>query len=155
MPSAQNRAYTLLIFFSCLVWVHLFPDVSSIFPRLASVRHGGGRGQLPKSQAGAVQCRMIYSRAACAAIVLVVVLTVLTSLLFPAMQGPYSVVHGPATEFRALRLAAIAHASILHGAMHSIRGSYPSAPLVVSRLKVSEIIPDSEAMPDCSTILRC
>ena len=58
--------------------------------------------------------------------------------LFPSVQGPYSVVHGPATAFRAAPSAAIAHASIVHGAMYSIRNSSGSPPLVVARLTLSK-----------------
>jgi len=68
----------------------------------------------------------------------VLVLTILTIFFFPSVQGPYSVVHGPATAFRAAPSAAIAHASIVHGAMYSIRNSSGSPPLVVARLTLSK-----------------
>ena len=73
-----------------------------------------------------VDSPMIHSRTRCE-LTLVVILSVLTIFLFPSMQGPYSVVRGPATAFRAARSAAIAHASIVQGAMHSIRNS-PGSP---------------------------
>ena len=69
---------------------------------------------------------------------MVLVLTILTIFFFPSVQGPYSVVHGPATAFRAAPSAAIAHASIVHGAMYSIRNSSGSPPLVVARLTLSK-----------------
>jgi len=74
-----------------------------------------------------VDSPMIHSRTRCE-LTLVVILSVLTIFLFPSMQDPYSVVRGPATAFRAARSAAIAHASIVQGAMHSIRNSPGSPP---------------------------
>jgi len=74
-----------------------------------------------------VDSPMIHSRTRCD-LTLVVILSVLTIFLFPSMQGPYSVVRGPAIAFRAARSAAIAHASIVQGAMHSIRNSPGSPP---------------------------
>jgi hypothetical protein len=47
------------------------------------------------------------------------------------------------------------HASIVHGAMHSIRNSSGSPPLVVARLTLSKTGSHSEAIPECSATLRC
>lgn len=80
-----------------------------------------------KARRRAVDSPMICSRTRCE-LTLLVILSVLTIFLFPSMQGPYSVVRGPATAFRAARSAAIAHASIVQSAMHSIRNSPGSPP---------------------------
>lgn len=48
---------------------------------------------------------------------LLAILVVLMVFLFPAFQGPYSVVHGPATAFRATWSARIAYVSIVQGAL--------------------------------------
>lgn len=80
-----------------------------------------------KARRRAVDSPKIRSRTRCE-LTLVVILSVLTIFLFPSMQGPYSVVRGPATAFRAARSAAIAYASIVQGAMHSIRNSPGSPP---------------------------
>jgi hypothetical protein len=53
-----------------------------------------------KARTRAVDSPMICSRTRCELIV-VVILAVLTIFLFPSVQGPYSVVRGPATAFRA------------------------------------------------------
>jgi hypothetical protein len=74
-----------------------------------------------------VDSPMIHSRTRCE-LTLVVILSILTIFLFPSMQGPYSVVRGPATAFRAAQSAAIAHAPIVQGTMHSIRNSPGSPP---------------------------
>jgi hypothetical protein len=49
-------------------------------------------------------------------IVVLAVLSILTILVFPAEQGPYSVVHGPATAFQAARAAARLRIAIVQGA---------------------------------------
>jgi hypothetical protein len=107
-----------------------------------------------KARRRAVDSPMISSRTGCE-LTVVLVLTILTIFFFPSVQGPYSIVHGPATAFRAARSAAIAHASIVHGAMHSIRNSSGSPPLVVARLTLSKTGSHSEAIPECSATLRC
>ena len=79
-----------------------------------------------KSRRRTVESPMIHRRTR-SELTLAVILSVLTIFLFPPMQGPYSVVRGPAIAFRAARSAAIAHASIVQGAMHSIPNS-PGSP---------------------------
>lgn len=93
----------------------------------------GGVMAIDKARSRAVDSPMICSRTRCE-LTVVVILAVLTIFLFPSVQGPYSVVRGPATAFRAARSAAIAHASIVQGAMRSIRNSPGSPRLVFARL---------------------
>ena len=50
-------------------------------------------------------------------VTLLAILVGLMVFLFPALQGPYSVVHEPATAFRATRSARIAYVSIVQGAL--------------------------------------
>ena len=140
---------------------YLFPASSELrsFPtrvrfslRPASVKRGAMA--IGKARRRAVDSPVISSRTGCE-LTVVLVLTILTIFFFPSVQGPYSVVHGPATAFRAARSAAIAHASIVHGAMYSIRNSSGSPPLVVARLTLSKTGSHSEAIPECSATLRC
>ena len=108
--------------------LRFLPNAGSISARPASVKRGRGVAMaIGKPRRRTVDSPMIHSRTRCE-LTLVVILSVLTIFLFPSMQGPYSVVRGPATAFRAARSAAIAHASIVQGAMHSIRNSPGSPP---------------------------
>lgn len=87
-------------------------------------------------------------------VTLLAILAVVMVFLFPAVQGPYSVVHGPATAFRATQSARIADVSIAQGALHLIRE--PIVPLLVeTRSSLSKTASPSGAMPDCNTNLRC
>jgi hypothetical protein len=86
---------------------------------------------------------------------IVAVVCILTIFLFPSMQGPYSVVNGPATALQAARYALRLQASIVQAAS-SLLGSNAISPLVV----FSWIpLPDSgfrlTALADRDTILRC
>jgi len=107
-----------------------------------------------KARRRAVDSPMISSRTGCE-LTVVLVLTILTIFFFPSVQGPYSVVHGPATAFRAARPAAIAHASIVHGAMHSIRNSSGFDAAGCGSVDPLENGIASEAIPECSATLRC
>ena len=84
------------------------------------------------------------------------VLSVLTIFLFPGVQGPYSVMHGPATAFQAARAAARVRVAIVQGALSSL-GNWLTIipPLVVARLSLSDTEFQSVSLPECNTILRC
>jgi hypothetical protein len=58
------------------------------------------------------------------------VLCVLMVFLFPAVQGPYSAVHGPATALQAARAAVRLRVAIAQAALGSVR-NYPIAPVVL------------------------
>ena len=57
------------------------------------------------------------------------VLCVLMIFFFPVMQGPYSVVHGPATALQAARAAARLRMAIEQSALNSL-GNFLISPLV-------------------------
>ncbi len=86
---------------------------------------------------------------------LLTVLCVLTIFLFPAMQGPYPVVNGPATAFLAARSALRVQIAIVQAALNS-HGNPPISSLAVF---ASTTLPTAEseatASPKHSTILRC
>lgn len=86
---------------------------------------------------------------------LLVIPTILLIFFFPSPQGPYSVVHGPATAFRGLRSAARAHASIAHG-MSSIVDN-PRVLLVAALMW--PVPPKSQSHPvqkaESEVVLRC
>ena len=81
------------------------------------------------------------------------VLCVLGIFFFPAIQGPYSVVHGPVTALLAARTAIRLRISIAQAAL--------SAHSLISRLTVLSRVPlwnkESQltAIPEFSAILRC
>jgi len=62
---------------------------------------------------------MIPDRIGCELAVLTI-LCVLMIFFFPLMQGPYSVVHGPATALQAARAAARLQIIIVQGALNSL-----------------------------------
>lgn len=97
---------------------------------------------------------MIPSRGGCELAVLAV-LGVLTIFLFPAMQGPYSVVHGPATALQAARAAASLQAAIVLGARRSLNNCLISPIVVLSWMSFPEGGSQAVTLPECNTILRC
>lgn len=97
---------------------------------------------------------MISGRIGCE-LAVVAVLCVLMIFLFPSMQGPYSVVHGPVTALLAARVAAGVHTAIVQAAFRSL-GNYLISPLaVLFWMSLPEAGFHSVAMPECSSILRC
>ena len=86
---------------------------------------------------------------------ILVLLCVLALFLFPAMQGPYSAVHGPVTALQSARSAARLRVSIVRSALHVLRDSSISLLVVWSwrTLSHSEIRPF--ASRDSSSVLRC
>jgi hypothetical protein len=97
---------------------------------------------------------MISGRSGCELAVLAV-LSVLTIFLFPGVQGPYSVMHGPATAFQAAQAAARLRTAIVQSALNSL-GNFPIPALTVlswmSHLNAELHLDD---LPEYSTILRC
>ncbi len=83
------------------------------------------------------------------------VLCVLMIVLFPAMQGPYSVVHGPATALQAARAAARLRTAIVHGAFNSLGNCLISPLVVLSWMPLSPAEFQSISLPEYNTILRC
>jgi type II secretory pathway pseudopilin PulG len=97
---------------------------------------------------------MIPGRGGCELAVLAV-LGVLTIFLFPAMQGPYSVVNGPATALQAARVAARLQTAIVQDACRSLGNCRISSLAVLSWMSLPEADFQTVALPACSTILRC
>ncbi|MGC1453011.1 MAG: hypothetical protein WA830_23515 [Candidatus Sulfotelmatobacter sp.] len=83
------------------------------------------------------------------------VLCVLMIFFFPVMQGPYSVVHGPATALQAARAAARLRIIIVQGALNS-QGNILISPLVLlSWMLLSQAEFRSLSLLEYNTILRC
>ena len=80
------------------------------------------------------------------------VFCVLMIFLFPAMQGPYSVVNGPVTALLAARAAVRLRIAIVQGALNSV-GNYLVSPLSGMSLSPAEF--QSISLPEYNTILRC
>ncbi len=83
------------------------------------------------------------------------VLCVLTIFLFPAMQGPYSAVHGPVSALQAARAAARLRVAIVQGALRSLGNSLVSPLVVLGWMPLREAYLHSGALSGCATILRC
>lgn len=98
--------------------------------------------------------RMISGRIGCELAVLAV-LCVLTIFLFPAMQGPYPVVHGPVTALQAARAALRVQFAIVQAALNS-HGNSPISPLAVfSSMSLPTTQLEATGSPELNTILRC
>ena len=83
------------------------------------------------------------------------VFCVLMIFLFPAMQGPYSVVNGPVTALLAARAAVRLRIAIVQGALNSV-GNYLVSSLVgLSWMSLPPAEFQSISLPEYNTILRC
>jgi hypothetical protein len=82
-------------------------------------------------------------------------LCVLMVFLFPAVQGPYSVVHGPATALQAARAAVRLRVAIAQAALGSV-SNYPISLLVfMTWMSPSQAELRSVGFSGYDTILRC
>jgi hypothetical protein len=68
---------------------------------------------------------------------LLAVLSVLMIFLFPAMQGPYSAVHGPATALQAARAAVRVKVAIVQAAGPNSENGRISAPTILTSMSIS------------------
>lgn len=96
---------------------------------------------------------MIPGRIGCELPVLAV-LCILTIFLFPAMQGPYSAVHGPATALLADRAALQLRGARVQAA-NCLRNCLITSLLELSGTGVSGLKFQPAILPECNTILRC
>jgi len=91
------------------------------------------------------------------ALALIAVICVLSIFFFPAMQGPYSVVHGPVTALLAARAAAGLRMSIA-GVRH-VRDRLAGAHFVWAQSLWMAIpfleFPNNSLSAECSPVLRC
>lgn len=101
---------------------------------------------------------MISGRIGCELAVLAVV-CVLMIFLFPAMQGPYCVVHGPVTALLAAQAAFRLRMAIVQAALSSLSNGQISSLLslscILSWLSFSNTEFYSLRLSESSTILRC
>jgi hypothetical protein len=83
------------------------------------------------------------------------ILCVLTVFLFPAIEGPYSVVHGPVTALQSARAAARLRVAIVQAALNSPGHWLAPALLLLSRMSLPNTAIQSVGSPECNTVLRC
>jgi hypothetical protein len=83
------------------------------------------------------------------------VLCVLTIFLSPAVQGPYSVVHGPVTALQAARAALSVQIAIVQAALSSQGNPSISRAAVFSWMSFPSSESESASLAERSTILRC
>ena len=122
------------------------------YPTDRSVRRIWGGAE--SSDIITITLQMIPGRIGCELAVLTI-LCVLMIFFFPLMQGPYSVVNGPATVFQAARAAARLRIVIVQGALNAL-GSFLISPLaILSWMLLSQAEFRSASLPEHSTILRC
>jgi len=98
---------------------------------------------------------MIFPRRIGHEIALLTVLSVLVIFLLPGVQGPYSVVHGPASALQAARAAVRVKVAIEQSALTSPTNAAISAAIVLCLMSLSNPKFRSVGSPDYSSILRC
>jgi len=85
---------------------------------------------------------------------MVAVFCVLTILLFPSVQGPYSVVNGPVTALQASRAAIHLRIAIMQAAFRSL-GNFLASPALFFWLVAPQAESCPGRLPQISAILRC
>src|SRR5580698_5366369 len=83
------------------------------------------------------QTCMISGRRIGCEVAVLAVLSVLAIFLFPGVQGPYSVVHGPASALQAARAAVRLRIAIVQSALGSLANAVFSAVVIISWMSVS------------------
>ena len=92
------------------------------------------------------------------AFAILAVFCVLTIFLFPAMQGPYSVVNGPVTALLSLRAAACLRLRIVRAGLSRVRSRVKRAGLAMCQVVGTAILAAGfqDGLPSgCTSILRC
>lgn len=86
---------------------------------------------------------------------LLALVCVLTIFLFPAMQGPYSAVHGPVSALQAARAAARLRVAIVHSARKS--SGYFALPALLALSSIDTAVVECRplGLAECDSILRC
>jgi hypothetical protein len=97
---------------------------------------------------------MFPGRSGCELAVLAV-LGVLTIFLFPAMQGSYSAMHGPATALQAARAAAKLRAAIVQCARTSLSSCLISPIVFLSWMSFQDAGPRAATLAQSNAVLRC
>lgn len=89
----------------------------------------------------------------------IAVLCVLTIFFFPAMEGPYPVVHGPVTALLSIRAAAALRARIMRGGLSALRNRLHRAFVSMTLLFWAPIstveFQVDDLLAGCNSILRC
>ena len=98
---------------------------------------------------------MTLGKIACALAVLAV-LCVLTVFFFHAIEGPYSVVHGPVTALLSLRAATGLRIAIMHAGLSALAMWISFAPILASWAAVWIADTQADSLPGrTNQILRC
>jgi hypothetical protein len=79
----------------------------------------------------------------------------LSIFLFPAVQGPYSAVHGPVTTLQSIRLAARLRLSILAAALSILSTSLKLGLVLLGGRDLPDSGLASASLIPLTTILRC
>lgn len=98
---------------------------------------------------------MISGRRIGCEIAVLAVLSVLAIFLFPGVQGPYSVVHGPVSALQAARAAVRLRIAIVQSALSSLANAVFSPVVIVSWMSLSNPKFQSIGLSEYSSILRC
>jgi hypothetical protein len=98
---------------------------------------------------------MISGRRIGCEIAVLAVLSVLAIFLFPGVQGPYSVVHGPASALQAARAAVRLRIAIVQSALTSLPNAATSSLVVLFWMSFSHPKFQPIGLPEYSSILRC
>lgn len=88
-------------------------------------------------------------------IALIALVSVMAVFFFPAVQGPYSAVHGPVTVFHAARAAAGFRMTVVRAGLNSIRGHCRSTTVVLPW--TADLKTEFRPVPfaGCNPTLRC
>jgi len=91
------------------------------------------------------------------ALALIAVFCVLSIFFFPAISGPYSVVHGPVTALLAARAAAGLRMSIagVRVVRDRLAGAHVARPQSVWTAIPFLEFPNNSLTAECSSVLRC
>ena len=85
----------------------------------------------------------------------VAVFCVLMIFLFPSVQGPYSMVHGPVTALLAARAAVRLRIAIVQAALNSVGNYLVSSLVALSWMALPPAEFQSISLPQYNTVLRC
>jgi hypothetical protein len=97
---------------------------------------------------------MTFGRGGCE-IGVVAIICVLMVFFFPAMEGPYSAVHGPATAFQAAAAAARVRTGVVRGGFDSLGNWLNSSLTVPYRKSFPNTKVSSGLSPGFGSIFRC
>jgi hypothetical protein len=82
-------------------------------------------------------------------------LSVFAIFLFPGVQGPYSVVHGPATALQAARAASRLRIATAQSPLNSQATGLISPPIALSWMSLSDPKFQSVFSAEVGSVLRC